>query len=195
MWLNATYSCCVTAEECFAKACNSPEIFITDETEMAWATKNGVLNGTDLVTVLDLMLNAGFPQDGKLYNDGPANSVDWTNSTALQNAIAQGPVKVGVAAEQLESVVPNPPTNGWIATGFKPDSNLDHCVSFPGFGTIAWLTAMLGGKVPPSVDGTQPGVALFTWSSIGVIDIPSMLAITGEAWLRSPNTVVAPPTP
>ena len=194
MWLNATYGCCVTAEECFAKACNSPEIFITDETEMAWATKNGVLNGTDLVTVLDLMLNAGFPQDGKLYNDGPANSVDWTNSTALQNAIAQGPVKVGVAAEQLESVVPNPPTNGWIATGFKPDGNLDHCVSLCGFGTIAWLASQLG-VLANRVDGTQMAYALFTWSSVGIIDVPSMLAITGEAWVRSPNTVIAPPTP
>ena len=36
----------------------------------------------------------------------------------------------------------------------------------------------------------MPAYALFTWDSIGIIDVPSMLAITGEAWLRNPTTVV-----
>lgn len=188
MWLNDVAGDCVTAEEAFAKACNSPEIFITDGTVLAWATKNGVLNGADLTQVLDLMQTAGFQQDGNLYNDGPFNAVDWTNTTALQNAIAQGPVKIGVAADQLENAVGtvDPPPSGWFATGFTADSNLDHCVSLCGFGTIAWLAEELGVSVPDGVDGTQPGYALFTWDSIGIIDIPSLLAICGEAWLRSP---------
>src|SRR3984885_11417897 len=66
MWLNATYGCCVTAEEAFAKASHAPEIFITDDTVLAWATKNNVLNGAELTTVLDLMQGGGFPQDGAL---------------------------------------------------------------------------------------------------------------------------------
>jgi hypothetical protein len=191
MWLNDVDGDCVTAEEAFAKACSNPEIFITDDTVLAWATANNVLNGADLVTVLDLMQSAGFPQDGNLYNDGPFNSVDWTNSAALQNAIAQGPVKIGVAADQLEDAVgeSNPPPNGWLATGFSPDSNEDHCVALCGYGTIAWLAQQLGVSVPDGVDGTQPGYALFTWSSVGIIDVPSMLAITGEAWLRQPVTI------
>jgi hypothetical protein len=188
MWLNDVDGDCVTAEEAFAKACHSPEIFITDDTVEAWATENDVLNGTELVTVLDLMQNAGFQQDGELYNDGPFNSVDWTNTTALQNAIAQGPVKIGIAADQLEDVVPNPPTNGWLATGFTKDRNLDHCVSLCGYGSIAWLAAQLGVSAPSSVYG--PGYALFTWDSIGIIDVPSLLAICGEAWLRNPTSVV-----
>jgi hypothetical protein len=192
MWLNATYGDCVTAEEAFAKACNVPEIFIPDATVLAWATTNGALNGADLTTVLDIMQSAGFPQDGNLYNDGPFNSVDWTNTAALQNAIATGPVKIGVAADQLENAVPNPPVNGWVATGFQPDSNEDHCTSLCGFGSIAWLVSQLGGSVPSGVDGTQPGYGLFTWDSIGVIDVPSLLAICAEAWLRLPTTVVAP---
>ena len=68
MWLNDVDGDCVTAEEAFAKACDSPEIFITDDTVQAWATKNGVLDGAELTQVLDIMLNAGFPQDGNLYN-------------------------------------------------------------------------------------------------------------------------------
>src|ERR1700722_7181255 len=69
MWLNATYGCCVTSEEAFAKACHSLEIFITDDTVYAWAAKNNALNGTELTTVLDLMQCNGSPQDGVIYND------------------------------------------------------------------------------------------------------------------------------
>ena len=135
--------------------------------------------------------SSGFqPGDGNTYGDGPYMSVDWTNAAALQSAIAVGPVKIGVAADQLENAVPDPPTNGWFATGFQPDSNEDHCVSLCGYGTIAWLAEQLGVSVPDGVDGTQPGYALFTWSSIGIIDVPSLLAICGEAWLRNPVTVI-----
>lgn len=30
---------------------------------------------------------------------------------------------------------------------------------------------------------------MFTWDSIGIIDVPSMTAVTFEAWLRQPTTV------
>jgi hypothetical protein len=190
-WNNDVDGCCVTTEEAFKDACNNPEIFITDDTVLAWATANNVLNGADLTTVLDTMQTAGFSQDGKLYNDGHSNSVDWTNTTALQNAIAQGPVKIGVAATQLENVVPNPPRNGWLATGFTADSQEDHCVSLCGYGTVSWLGQQLGGLGDSG--NLAPAYALFTWDSIGIIDVPSMLAITGEAWLRSPNTIVTVP--
>jgi hypothetical protein len=192
MWLNDVDGDCVTAEEAFAKACYRPEIFIADDTVLAWATANNVLNGTELTTVLDLMQSAGFKQDGKVYNDGPYSSVDWTNTTALQNAIAQGPVKIGVAADQLEGAVgtSNPPLDGWVAIGFQEDSNMDHCVSLCGFGSISWLASQLGVSVLAGIDGSQPAYGLFSWKSIGIIDVPSLLAICGEAWLRQPTTIV-----
>lgn len=190
MWLNDIDGDCVTAEEAFAKACHSPEIFITDQTVQTWATANGVLNGADLFQVLQLMQHTGFSQDGNLYNDGPPNSVNWTDEATLRNAIVQGPVKIGVAADQLEAAVPNPPVNGWIATGFKKDYNEDHCVSLCGFGTMEWLSKQLAGRPPEGVKWSEPAYALFTWDSIGLIDIPSLLAITGEAWLRQPTTIV-----
>lgn len=34
------------------KACHSPEIFITDDTVIKWATKHGVLEGANLHEVL-----------------------------------------------------------------------------------------------------------------------------------------------
>jgi len=188
MWLNDVDGDCVTAEEAFAKGCPNPSIFITDDTVKTWATENNVLNGADLISVLDTMETAGFSQDGVLYNDGSPRSVDWTKDAILRNAIAQGPVKIGVAADQLQNAVPNPPVSGWIATGFSKDNNEDHCVSLCGFGTISWLAEQLGVSVPAYVNGTAPAYALFTWNSIGIIDVPSLLAICGEAWLRIPTT-------
>jgi hypothetical protein len=198
MWGNSTYGDCVTAEEAFAKACNQPEIFVPDSVVEQWAQARGFLNGADLSSVLTAMAKQGFSLNGTTYNDGPATSVDWTDSAALQNAISQGPVKIGVAADQLEAVVnANGDKSGWFATGFNKDRNLDHCVSLCGYGSIPWIASQLG--VSASVSGS--GYALFTWNSIGIIDVASMIAITGEAWLRSPTTIVQgvspvqPPSP
>jgi hypothetical protein len=190
MWLNDQDGDCVTAEEAFAKACSNPEIFITDDTVFQWASKNNALNGAYLPDVLTLMQTAGFQQDGNLYNDGPHSSVDWSDETVLRNAIVQGPVKIGVAADQLENAVPNPPSNGWFASGFSEDSAEDHCVSLPGFGPTSWLADQLGvGSIVPSGFASL-AYALFTWDSIGIIDFPSLMAITGEAWLRNPGTII-----
>jgi len=189
-WLNNQYGDCVTAEEAFAKACHQPEIFISDAEVEQWAKHHKVLNGANLVDVLDLMETQGFRQGGHTYDDGPNRSVNWANAAILQNAIAHGPVKTGVAAGQLEQVVPNPPQNGWFATGFNEDANEDHCVSLCGYGSFSWLASQLGVQVPQGMDGTTPGYGMFTWDSIGIIDEPSMLAITQEAWLRNPVTIV-----
>ena len=88
MWGNNQYGDCVTAEEAFAKACHSPEIFVTAADAEAWATAHGVLNGSDLVTVLTAMQTDGLPSGGQVYDDGPYSSVDYSNETVLQSAIS-----------------------------------------------------------------------------------------------------------
>jgi len=197
MWHNDSDGDCVTAEEAFAKACTG--ILISDDTVLTWATANNVLNGADLDQVLQLMQTAGFSQDGDTLNDGPATSVDWTTAATLQSAISQGPVKIGVASAQLQALEGTTTigaSNGWFATGFTTDPSEDHCVSLCGYGPMAWLAQHLGVAVPAGVDGTALGYALFTWKTIGIIDAPSMLAITGEAWLRTPTTnIVGGATP
>ena len=205
-WGNYNNGDCVTAEEAFAKACYQPEIFISEAEVITWATNNGVLNGAYLYQVLNWMqtVGGGFVQNGYIYDDGPGPSppnspaylVDYTNSATLQSAISQGPVKIGIGANQLLTVWdnagggPNGGVSGWFATGFQHESVEDHCVSLCGYGTIAWLAQQLNVQVPAGVDGTQPGYALFTWDSIGIIDVPSLLNITFEAWLRIPTTIV-----
>ena len=48
MWGNDVHGDCVSAEEAFAKACNNPEIFISDADVVAWATRHGVLEGANI---------------------------------------------------------------------------------------------------------------------------------------------------
>jgi hypothetical protein len=194
MWGNDVHGDCVTAEEAFAKACNTPEIFIPDSDVISWATRHGVLEGANIVQVLQWMQNDGFQQGSLSYDDGPYFSVNWTNSATLQSAISCGPVKIGVAADQLETAWRTTGgQTGWFAIGFHADSNEDHCPSLCGYGTINWLAQQLHVQVPAGIDGTKTGYGLFTWNSIGIIDDPSLLAITQEAWLRQPTTVTKAP--
>lgn len=195
MWGNYYDGDCVTAEEAFAKACHAPEVFVPDATVIAWATAHNVLNGANLHEVMVWMQSGGFAQAGHTYDDGSILTVNWTNATVLEHAIWEGPVKIGIAANQLETTWRaaggnvNGGKSGWFATGYHPDAAEDHCVSLCGYGTMAWLAGQLHVPVPAGVNGAKPGYALFTWDSIGIIDAPSMLAITHEAWLRNPTTV------
>jgi len=191
MWGNDTYGDCCTAEEAFAKSCN-PQVFINDAEVEAWAKAHNILNGASVVGVLQLMQKDGFEQDAYKWDDGNYSSVNWTVPAILQSAICVGPVKIGVAAGQLETTCGNHGfgNSGWVAAGYKEDNNEDHCVSLCGYGTMNWLAQQLRTSIPSGVDGTKPGYAMFTWSSVGIIDQPSMLAITHEAWLRTPTTVI-----
>ena len=194
MWGNDVHSDCVTAEEAFAKACYNPEIFISDEEVIAWATKHGVLEGAFLTDVLTSMQNDGFTDGPLTYDEGPHFSVEWKNGGTLQSAISQGPVKIGIAADQIETAWSSTGgQSGWFATGFHDDPNEDHCVSLCGYGSLSWLAQQLHVQVPAGIDGMQQGYAMFTWDSIGIIDVPSMIAITGEAWLRQPTTAIRGP--
>ena len=76
IWGNDVHGDCVTAEEAFAKACFQPEIFISDQEVMGWATRHGVLEGAVIHEVMDWMRTDGFHQDGNIYDDGSRNSVD-----------------------------------------------------------------------------------------------------------------------
>ena len=189
-WGNFSHGDCVTAEEAFAKACHDPEIFITDDVAIGWATEHGVLETANIVQVMSRMQSDGFIQGPFIFNDGLFLSVNWTDPATLHSAIADGPVKLGVAAGQLENVWHSTSGNtGWFATGFVGDDNQDHSVTLCGYGTFTFLAQKLKVSVPAGIDGTTQGYALFTWDSIGIIDHASMVAITQEAWLRQPTTI------
>jgi hypothetical protein len=190
VWKNDVYGDCVTAEEAFAKACYSPEIFIPDLVVVDWASRHGFLNGADLTSVMDAMQQDGFVIGPQKYDDGHPSGVDWTNETTLQSAISQGPVKVSIDASALPSGAGN--EQGWYAIGGGRNRNQDHCTSICGYGPPAWLYQQL--NVPmPSVNFPPLCYLHFTWGTIGVVDHAWIQSTVGEAWLRNPTTVGQPP--
>ena len=175
MWGNDVHGDCVTAEEAFAKACHSPEIFISDDEVIGWAKEHGVLEGAYLTDVMNWMQNYGFVDGSQLDVDGGHYSVNWSDDATLRSAIVMGPVKLGIAADQIDTAWHSTGgQSGWFGTGFHPDGNEDHCVALCGYGSLSWLAQQFGVSVPAGIDGSQPGYAMFTWNTIGIIDVPSM---------------------
>lgn len=197
MWGNDVDGDCVTAEEAFTKACaiagQTSGTFIDSATVVAWATKHGYLNGAYLTDVMDSMKSDGFVVGTQRYNDGGYSSVDYSNETILQSAIAQGPVKIGIDANALPDNAGD--VQGWYATGGTPGQfpNEDHCPSLCGFGTAQYLFGQLGVALPSGLKPTQTGYLVFTWSTIGFVDHPWLMSCCGEAWVRNPTTVGVPP--
>jgi hypothetical protein len=202
-WNNYTYGDCVSAEEAFAKATAAPQTFIPEATVVAWASAHGYLNGAYLTSVMTTMRTNGFSDSGKTYDDGPYNSVNWTNAAILHSAIhSHGPVKIGVAAEYFQSAAPGqqgvvtPGTSGWAIYNYPPTSTQqeDHCTSLCGYGTLAELVGHFRqhGVTVHAPHGMPAGIcyAMFTWNSIGIIDQQTMLHMTHEAWIRNPVTII-----
>lgn len=199
-WGNNQYGDCVTAEEAFAKACygldgqgggKDNEIFIETSVVVDWCRHNGYLNGADLGSVLQSMAKNGFQVGSQLYNDGPFHTVDYANEATLQAALAQGPVKIAIAADVLPSGAGS--KQGWCVTGNKGGRNTDHSVSLAGYGPAGFLYEQLGVSLPSSLTATTPGYLLFTWSTIGFVDHAWIMGTCAEAWIRNPTTVGVPP--
>lgn len=191
-WENGEGSNANWAEEAFAKACAQPNVPIPADIVVLTARLCGSLN------VARFMQTHGFQVHGTAYLDGPFYAVDWTDTAALNSAIANtGPVKIGVASAALASALQGkvtPAVSGWAITGVSKGQPAELCASLCGYGSFAALVDLFeqsGNKVnvPPE---TPSGLcyAMFTSGSIGIIDRESLLNITGEAWVRSPATLV-----
>ena len=195
-WLNDQIGDCVSAEEAAAK--DRDGVWITDQALSTWVQKHGYTHGAQLTDVMDTMASVGIvAADGKLYHDGPYNSVDWTNKDALCSAIASGQVKIAVSGgprSQLQQKAFNRGVR--FCTGWSRERDSDHCVGLPGYGTAQYYADQFKVTVPSGIDPTAFGLWLFTWSEVVWIDHPSLCNITTEAWLRIPTTPEAiPPTP
>ena len=192
-WGNDVHQNSVIAEEAFAKLCFG--VFVPPETVIDWATRHNVLGPADPANVMNMLQIDGFnvstlitPQ---ILCDGPYHSVDWKDSMILRSAIFEGPVKIGVASTPLWAAWNTTRQTGWFGTGFRPQDYMSHCASLCGYGTIKYLAEQLKVVIPVGIDETKPGYAVFSWGTIGIVDESSMRAITSEAWLRRPTTVVS----
>lgn len=189
-WGNLDHGDSVVAEEAFAKACASPAVVVPDREVIAWAKQHGALEGAVISHTLDAMRLDGLRVGASSYFNGERLSVDWTDPATLQGALLKGPVKLGVAGDQLERAWRSTGgQSGWFATGLRDDAREDHCAGLCGYGPIAWLADRLNARVPEGVDGARRGYVIFSWGSLGIIDGPSLVAITHEAWLRHPTTI------
>lgn len=198
IWGNDRYGNCVTAEEAFKDACN-PGVFIPDTEVLQWARQHHVLNGAELPQVMTAMERKGLVVSGSTYDDGLFSAVDWEDYGTLCAAIAStsSPVKIAVDADLLEAMIATADgsiANGWVVFGYPQSSNYDHCTSLCGFGNGGDLVNSFAAKgvgvtLPSGFDPETPSFAMFTWGTIGLIDHESVIAMTGEAWVRNPATV------
>jgi hypothetical protein len=180
------------AEEAFAKACAEAKVLIPADVVLVTSQECGSSN------FAAFMQTHGFQMDGKAYLDGPFNSLDWTNSAALNGAIANvGPVKIGISTANLTSGPQGqvtPGTSGWAIYGLPTGQPENHCASLCGYGPLAALVDLfkrhgVNVKLTPGMP-TGLCYAMFTWGSIGIVDRQSLMNITGEAWVRNPTTIV-----
>lgn len=199
-WLNNVTGSCVTAEEAFAKGwwsvrCGLEQTFIPDQEVGRWAKKYNYYNGATLVDVMDTMQVDGFTVDGVNYKDGPYYHVDFTKAASLQTAISEGCVKLGIDSEQLPANASE--RNGWYRFGGGRFHRYDHAVALTGYGSARFCFEQLGVPTPAGIDPEKPDCyMLFTWKSIGVVDLPWIISAAREAWVRVPTTPgQAPPPP
>lgn len=198
-WGNATYGDCVSAEEAEAKAswsqgyCKLPELFVPPDVIIAWARQHGVLNGADLVDVMDKMATDGITVNGVTYKDGPHQAVDYTNGDVLNSAIATGPVKIAIAANALPSGAGN--QMGWYVTQRVNDKRTDHCVGLRGYGTAGFLYDAMKVPLPSALSPSTVGVILYTWKTYGFVTFDWIQGCTDEAHVRTPTTIGQSPAP
>lgn len=200
MWLNDQYGDCVSAEEAaaiaaFSMFCNKPEVFIPDSSVMAFASRYGLLNGADLLSVVQDMQQTGMlgPDGSTYYKDGVPSTVDMSSEAAIQSAIAaNGPLKIGIASGGLPSGAGN--QMGWSAFGGSPDHNEDHCVGLWHYGTAQALCQAFGWPLPANAPS---GIVytLYTWHTIGLVDKAWLDAYCGEGYTRTPTSLQISPTP
>ncbi|HET7086499.1 MAG TPA: hypothetical protein VFI23_17155 [Rhizomicrobium sp.] len=183
------------AEEAFAKACTEPKIRLSSAAVRLAARECGASN------FARFMQTHGFREGNIAYLDGPFHSVNWTNTTLLNSAIANaGPVKIGIASANLASWAHGHVTagrSGWAIHGLPPEQPQDRWASLCGYGPLGALTSLferngVRADIPPNMP-SDLCYAMFVHGSLGIVDRQSLVNITGEAWVRNPTTIVKNP--
>lgn len=199
VWGNDRYGDCVTAQEACSIGAYSKkvlgdagQIFITESEVISWASRHGVLNGADLLNVMQMMARDGIKdENGKLWKDGVPSVVDYKTETHLQGALAEGPVNIAIAADSLPNGAGN--KSGWWSFTASSRST-DHCVPLLGYGPADFIFGLFKMPVPAGIDPKRTCYLLFTWNTVGIVGIEWLRGTCDEAWLRTP-TVLGLPSP
>lgn len=187
MWGNDQYGDCVSAQEAFAKACCGVQI--SDQTLISWANSHNLLNGAMLTDVMDLMAQDPIVLNGHKYGDGPYQSVDFTSEVAVCSALAtyKAPLNIAIDHSALPSGAGS--QMGWYSLNVSGSyQTYDHCVGISGYGPASFMFPLYGAKVPAGVDPDKIVFGLFTWKTIGLIDVSWLKAACSEMYVRNPTT-------
>ena len=191
-WGDENGSNSIWAEEAFAKACVEPKTFIPTEVVLSASRECGSSN------FARFMQTRGFQMDRKAYLDGPFRLIDWMNAADLNEAIANiGPVKIGVASGGLSSIPHGgvtPGTSGWAVYGLPQSQPGDQCASLFGYGPWPhWsLCSSSAGSMRSCRQAclTASPMPCSSGARLASSTRQSLMNITGEAWVRSPTTIV-----
>lgn len=182
---NFQYGICVTAANAFKVSCSGPKTVLATSVVEKWAQDHGVLNGADLLSVIQMLQQQGFPFSGGAVGDGAPLAVDFSQEAVLQAAIDQGPVNIGIDANALPSGAGN--QQGWFALSKVNANNEDHSVELAAYGTAQWCFQQFGFQLPAGLDPATKGYMLYTWSTVGFVSHDWLMGCCAEAWLRNPN--------
>ncbi|HQU42383.1 MAG TPA: hypothetical protein PK867_06200 [Pirellulales bacterium] len=187
---NDRYGNCVFAETGNYKKVISPatggaELIIPGENVIAYARTAGGLNGYNIEDELRLNQTVGLKDfAGVPHTIGGHGAIDWTIREEVKLAIQlMKAIKIGIDHGPLMGTGAGE-KNGWVLTGVGRRGGIDHCVGIYGYGSAGYLAQVCKNTLPASLDPMTFCVLLYTWGTIGIVDWPSFVAITGEAWVR-----------
>ena len=161
---------------------------ISDANALAWARRNGGMNGMNIPDALSILQRDPMTDAANVkHTIGPHVSVNWEDAAAVYEAVAtyRG-LDLGVDHRMLQSAATD--QSGWVLSGVtRQYTNYDHSVGILDYGPASFLKGQYEKFYGVKVDlGTlaadAPAVGLYTWDTIGIIELASFQNITGEAW-------------
>jgi len=209
LFLNDQFGDCVLAGEAVNINANAfyrtgQPLIIADEEIKRWAVAHDVLNGADLLEVINLLspslrdgLNGPPLPTAAMFCDGigsPVNVQDRANICSACYA-CKGSLKMGVAADDLELVNAGQ-RNGWYLP-VSHSTNIDHDVELLGYGPASYCFRVLATPLPAGCDPSTFCYLVNTWGTVGVVagDVVESSGWCDEIDVRNPTSIVMLPVP
>ena len=182
---------------------------IPDANAIAWARAHHGMNGLNILAALGMLQKDPMTDAvGIEHRAGPHASCNWQDMDSVKDAVfTYRGLDLGVDHRMLQSAATN--NSGWVLSGVRRQyGNYDHSVGIIDYGPASFLAAsyekFYGVKCPlGKLAAGAPAVGIYTWDTIGIVEVESFQNITGEAWViesvlppwSSPTPNPAPPSP
>lgn len=185
MYWNATYGCC-TGSALVEIINDVYGVQVDPNVALDWFRAHNILDGANELDVLNAAETDPLVVNGQGYVIGPSVTFDYADVEAVKDAISAHKVAYwGVDAGYLQQVVGD--VSGWVAPVITtPQTNYDHAVFSPDYGTLDELATYLNKQrgvtvTLGSLDPQMLGCTLDTWDTLGIVPMPTIGNTTGEA--------------